>query len=71
MKIKDAMNQAFSQNGNVSIFYNPKKPLILSEAVFALHGQEPDGYLLWCDCSKAVKAIHEFGLDGAFEHFSK
>lgn len=67
MNIKEAMRQADQHSGTTGIFYSPSS----KEAVFAEHGQEPEGFLIWCDCSKAVKAIESYGLDGAYQFMSK
>lgn len=66
MSIKEAMRQADREAGATGIFYHPST----MDAVFAEHGQQPPGYLIWCDCSKAVRAIELYGIEGAYDSMS-
>ena len=68
MTIKELMGAAASQDGTVGIFYKPRT----MDAVYSQHGQEPDGYLIWCDCSTAVTAIESYGsVDAAYDELSQ
>lgn len=67
MTIEQAMTLASSQAGTHGIFYRPST----MEAVIAPHGQEPQGFILWCDCSVAARMIEVYGIELAYQKIAR
>ena len=63
LNIKQAMTLASSQPGTSGIFYRPST----MDAVITPHGQEPQGFILWCDCSVASRMVEAYGLELAYQ----